>query len=169
MAFNRFHNLPSSGPEPPPPDGWTWTALVREALLEAENAFKAGEVPVGAIVLTKTGTIVSRAYNLTQQNACFHAEILAIQGACEYLKQKHLTNCIMVVTLEPCLMCAGAISLARISGVVFGAWDAVAGAIASRCDYVNLPLPYQKVWFWGGIHATPCVEILQKFFSKLRS
>lgn len=140
-----------------------------EALKEAEKAFDAGEVPVGALILSPQGEIMARAYNLTRQNACAHAEMLAIQEACLRLNQKYLEHYIMVVTLEPCLMCMGAISLARLSGVVFGAWDKFFGAVSSKWDYPDLPLQYQNNWFLGGILAPACADILKKFFHKLRS
>ena len=105
---------------------------MREALQLAAQAQAAGEVPVGAVVL-KDGVVIGRGYNapISGNDACAHAEIMAIQAACAALGNYRLTGCTMVVTLEPCVMCSGAILNARFSRLVFGAHEPKTGAAGS--------------------------------------
>lgn len=170
MFNNNFHNNQFQTIIPPPPLSWSWEALMVEAIKEAELAYLEDEVPIGAIVVNKKGNIISKAHNrnINDKDPCAHAEILAIQKACASLSTTHLSECILVVTLEPCLMCAAAISLSSLDGIVFGAWNKHSGAIVSQNDFINLPLNSNKIWYMGGVAANLCVEILQKFFTSLR-
>ena len=134
-----------------------------ELALEAE---KQGEIPVGAVVV-KNGEIVGEGKNFreTEQTALGHAEIAAIENACKNLKTWRLDDCEIYVTLEPCVMCAGAIINARIPKIVFGAYDFTAGACGSVMNLLTL----EKREIYGGIMEKQCTEILQKFFKNLRN
>lgn len=138
--------------------------------MEAQKAYNMGEVPVGAIIVTLQGQIIAKTHNLTEssKNPCAHAEILAISNASSYIASPKLSNCILLTTLEPCLMCTGAISLSRLSGLVFGAWDSQAGALASYSEFPNLPLNNHGLWYMGGICADSCITLLKDFFNNLR-
>lgn len=139
-----------------------------EALNLAREAYDAGEVPVGAVIV-KDGKIIAKGRNMREQkqNALSHAEIEAINNACKALNSWRLDDCEMYVTLEPCPMCTGAIINARIKTLVFGAYDSRAGSIDSvinLCDY-----PYNhKPEIYGGICEDECLNILKKFFQNLR-
>ena len=141
---------------------------MKEALKEAKTAALMGEVPVGAVIV-KNGEIIARGRNMREekQNALSHAEIEAINEACNRLKSWRLDDCEMYVTLEPCPMCAGAIINARIKTLIFGAFDQKAGSIDSvvnLCDY-----PYNhKVEVYGGICEDDCLKVLKDFFEALR-
>lgn len=141
---------------------------MKEAIIEAKQAFDNGEVPVGAVIV-KNGEIIARGRNMREekQNALSHAEIEAINNACKKLGSWRLDDCEMYVTLEPCPMCTGAIINSRIKTLVFGAYDLKAGSVDSvinLCDY-----PYNhKVEIYGGIMEDECTEILQNFFKNLR-
>lgn len=137
------------------------------ALKEAEKAYKLNEVPVGAVIEYE-GKIIAKAYNLrhTKKVSTYHAEILAIQKACKKLKCWQLENCNMYVTLEPCLMCAGAIINARIKNVYYGAKDETNGAYTVfNCE--NAINSYKINTFFE--ENTQCAEILKKFFKELRN
>ena len=142
---------------------------MKEALKEAKTAALKGEVPVGAVIV-KNGEIIAKGRNMREekQNALSHAEIEAINEACQKLKSWRLDDCEMYVTLEPCPMCAGAIINARIKTLIFGAFDQKAGSIDSvvnLCDY-----PYNhKVEVYGGICEDDCLEVLKSFFENLRN
>src|SRR6476659_1430611 len=113
---------------------------MREALAAAAEAATAGDVPVGAVVV-RDGAIVSRASNRTvrDQDPTAHAEVLALRAAAQALGRWRLDDCTLVVTLEPCAMCAGAVVLARVARLVFGAWDDKAGMVGSIEDIVRHP------------------------------
>lgn len=142
--------------------------FMAEALKLANEAFLDGEVPVGAVIV-KNGEIIARGRNMREkkQNALSHAEIEAINNACEALGSWRLDDCELYVTLEPCPMCAGAIINARIKTLVFGAYDSKMGSIDSvvnLCDY-----PYNhKVEVYGGICEDECKKLLEEFFKTLR-
>ena len=138
------------------------------ALDQAQLAFDNGEVPVGAVII-KNSTVVSAAYNMreTNQNAVAHAEILAIDKACTLLKTWRLDDCDIYVTLEPCVMCAGAIINARLQNVYFGAYEKDCGAFGTIINSTNLTSVH-KPTIYGGIMEDSCNEILNTFFSKLR-
>lgn len=158
------------GPQPMPPQGWTWSTLMRQALQQAEAAACAGEVPVGAVVVDDDGRIISRAHNETEttHDPTAHAEVLALRRAAAYVGNHRLQGCVLVVTLEPCLMCAGAIRESRISGVVWGAADGRAGALVSCLDGLGYGLEGSPPWHCGGIDAEACAAVLKVFFQERR-
>lgn len=137
------------------------------ALAEAKKAAALDETPVGAAVVSPRGEILGAAGNrvraLTDPSA--HAEILAIREAARRLQSERLSNCLIMVTLEPCAMCAGAILQARLAGVVFGAADTLAGAVVSRADLLCLT---PRVWSLGGVRGEECAAILSEFFAAKR-
>jgi len=117
-----------------------WEPLMREALTEAQNALQSSDdVPVGAVIVNEIGEIIARAGNRKELlgDPTAHAEIVAIRLAAQVVGDWRLNGCTLVVTLEPCVMCAGAIQAARMSRVVFGAWDEKVGASGSLYDLVR--------------------------------
>ena len=139
------------------------------ALQEAEKAYQLGETPVGAVVV-KDGEIISRAHNLreTEKNALYHAEILAIDAACKALGGWRLHECDLYVTLEPCIMCSGAIVQARIKNLYFGASDPKGSAVSSIAQIPSLDKLCHHPNCEGGILAEECSDILKRFFKDLR-
>jgi tRNA(adenine34) deaminase len=144
--------------------------LVGEALAAARGAAAAGEVPVGAVV-ARGGEVVSRAANRTvrDQDPTAHAELLAIRAAAAALGSWRLAGCALYVTLEPCAMCAGAIVLARLDRVVFGAWDDKAGMGGSVGDLLRHPRLNHRPEVRGGVLAEECARVLQEFFAERRA
>ena len=143
--------------------------FMKEALKEAQKAYKKLEVPVGAIIV-KDGRIVARAHNLkeTKNDTIKHAEILAIEKASKKLGNWRLIDCEMYVTLEPCPMCAGAIVNSRIKKVNIGAMDEKTGACGSKLNLLQDFNFDTKVDMESGILENECRELLQKFFVALR-
>ena len=143
--------------------------FMKEALKEAQKAYKKLEVPVGAIIV-KDGKIVARAHNLkeTKNDTTKHAEILAIEKASKKLGNWRLIDCEMYVTLEPCPMCAGAIVNSRIKKVNIGAMDEKTGACGSKLNLLQDFNFDTKVDMESGILENECRELLQKFFVALR-
>ena len=139
------------------------------ALIEAEKAYALGETPIGAVVV-KDGEIIARAHNLreTKKNALYHAEILAIDEACKVLGGWRLHQCDLYVTLEPCIMCSGAIVQARIKNLYFGASDPKGGAVFSIADVPSIKGLCHRVNCEGGILSGECSDILKRFFRELR-
>lgn len=137
--------------------------FMQEAIKEAKKVSASQEVPVGAIILYQ-GRIIARAHNQVEQlrDATAHAEILAITQASSYLSDWRLKGCSLFVTVEPCLMCTGAIKLSRISHIYFGAYDPKQGALVSMAH------PPFKFKVEGGILKEECALLLKDFFSKLR-
>ena len=127
--------------------------LMREALSVAAIASHAGDVPVGAIVINSDGIVIGKGFNEREANndPTAHAEIVAIRNAATRLQKSRLDGCTLIVTLEPCAMCAGAIAQSRISKVVFGAWDEKAGAVGSVWDVLRDPRSIFKVEVQGKI------------------
>ncbi|MCF2556915.1 MAG: nucleoside deaminase [Bacteroidales bacterium] len=142
--------------------------LMGLALQEAEKAAALGEVPVGAVV-AKDGQPVALAHNLREsgKNATYHAELLAIQQACQVLGGWRLWQCELFVTLEPCPMCSGAIINSRIRRVVYGAADPKAGCCGSLTDLFALPFNHHPV-IESGLRAEEASALLQEFFARLR-
>ena len=142
--------------------------LMGLALQEAEKAAALGEVPVGAVV-AKDGQPMALAHNLREsgKNATYHAELLAIQQACQILGGWRLWQCELFVTLEPCPMCSGAIINSRIRRVVYGAADPKAGCCGSLTDLFALPFNHHPV-IESGLRAEEASALLQKFFARLR-
>jgi tRNA(adenine34) deaminase len=139
------------------------------ALEEARLAASLGEVPVGAVILAG-GSVVSRAGNRRESSSdpLGHAELLVIRDAASKLGSWKLTECTLVVTLEPCIMCAGAILHARIPQLVFGAFDLDAGAAGSRYNLLDDPRLNHQVVTNGGILNGECSELLSNFFAGRR-
>ena len=142
--------------------------FMSRALELARVAESLGEVPVGAVVV-KDGKIIGEGYNRreTDGRATAHAEIVAIEAACQALGHWRLENCTLYVTLEPCAMCAGAIINSRIKTVVFCCEDYKAGAMGGMCDFAKLPFNH-KPEVLIGIMEDEGRSILQNFFKKLR-
>ena len=140
-----------------------------EALVEARKAASIGEVPVGAAVF-RDGAVVARAHNESGARAdpTAHAELLAVQRALQALQTDRLTDCALYVTLEPCAQCAGAIVLAKVSKVVFGAYDPKAGMAGSVEDLLRHPRLNHRVEVVGGVDAEACGDLLQTFFRAQR-
>ena len=134
----------------------------------ARIAAQEGEVPVGAVVV-KDGKIIGEGYNMREQknNALSHAEIEAINAACNNLGDWRLDGCTIYVTLEPCPMCAGAIINSRIREVVFGAYDLSMGCMDSVANLANLPFAVGTT-IYGGIKEYECKKILTDFFEGVR-
>jgi tRNA(adenine34) deaminase len=143
--------------------------MMRHALTLAEEARRCGEVPVGALVV-RAGRVVSQAFNLreTLRDPTAHAERLALSWAGRTLGSWRLDDCVLYVTLEPCAMCAGAIVLARIARLVYGAADPKAGAVASLHGLVTDPRLNHRVQVSSGVLAAECGEILTEFFQERR-
>ncbi|WP_308420967.1 tRNA adenosine(34) deaminase TadA [Flexivirga endophytica] len=144
-----------------------WMSL---ALRQAGMALATDDVPVGAVVLDVDGALVGAAPNrrVADSDPLAHAEIVAIRSAAETFGHYRLDGCTMVVTLEPCLMCAGAIMQSRISHVVFGAWDPKAGACGSAWDVIADNTSPHKVDAVGGIREQECAQLLTDFFRARR-
>lgn len=160
----------TAGPVPAPPGDWSWPALMEQALAEARRAELLGEVPVGAVVVHPTGQILSRAHNscLTASDPAGHAEINAIRMAAARVGNYRLNGCYLVVTLEPCAMCASAIVHARIDGLVYATPDRKAGAVISQLEFFDEPWLNHRVWHMGGILADKAADLLEKFFLNRR-
>ncbi len=139
------------------------------ALELARDAALAGEVPVGAVVV-RGGVVVARAQNrmVRDGDATSHAEVLALREAARVLGDARLTECTLVVTLEPCAMCAGAIVLARVGALVFGAWDDKAGMCGSVGDVVRHPRLNHRPEVRGGVMAQESTALLREFFAGRR-
>jgi tRNA(adenine34) deaminase len=138
--------------------------FMRQALLEAKKAFEADEIPVGAVIV-HNGKIIARAHNQTEllKDVTAHAEMLAITSASSTFGVKFLNDCTLYVTLEPCIMCAGAIFWSRVAEIVFGAYDPKRGF-----TNVSEKLLHPKTKFIGGVLAEECGSILTKYFEKKR-
>jgi tRNA(adenine34) deaminase len=143
---------------------------MRAALAEAVSAAAAGDVPVGAVVLDAGGAVVARARNRREADGdpTAHAEIVAIRAAARAVGSWRLDGLTLVVTLEPCTMCAGAITAARLSRLVYGAVDPRAGAVGSLWDVVRdqrlAPVPEVI----GGVLADECLKMIRTFFAERR-
>ena len=141
-----------------------------EALAAARDAIPHGDVPVGAVIVRK-GAVIARSANRTvrDQDPTAHAETLAIRDAALELGNWRLEGCTLYVTLEPCAMCAGAIVLARLDRVVFGAWDDKAGMAGSVADLLRHPKLNHRPEVLAGISAPECSALLQEFFAAKRA
>ncbi len=145
-------------------DLYTDEYFMREAMKEANKAFEIGEVPVGAVVVCQN-KIIARAHNQTEKltDATAHAEMLAITSAAHYLGSKYLSECTLFVTLEPCVMCAGALHWVQLQKLVFGADDVQRGYSLAKS-----PLLHPKTQVTKGVKATEAKELLDKFFKRIR-
>lgn len=144
---------------------------MRSAISEAALAAQSGDVPVGAVVLSTRGDEVGRGHNAREvrQDPTAHAEVLALQAAATRLGTWRLTGCTLVVTLEPCTMCAGAAVQARVSRLVYGADDPKAGAVGSLWDVVRDRRLNSRPEVIGGVLAAECAAQLRSFFEQRRT
>ncbi|RFA16836.1 tRNA-specific adenosine deaminase [Subtercola boreus] len=150
--------LPPASPEH---DGW-----MLEALAEARQALRTADVPVGAVVVGANGELLARGHNEREllNDPTAHAEIVALRRAAALLGDWQLAGSTLVVTLEPCVMCAGAILAARVARVVFGAWDDKAGAAGSVYDVLRDRRLNHRVEVFAGVRAEESGELLSGFF-----
>ena len=144
-------------------------AWMEAALAEARRAGEAGEVPVGA-VLVRDDQLVAGSGNrsMRDRDATAHAELLVLRRGAEVIGDARLTGCTLYATLEPCAMCAGAIVLARVDRLVFGAWDPKAGMVGSVGDLVRHPRLNHRPEVLAGVRADECAELLTRFFQARR-
>jgi tRNA(adenine34) deaminase len=145
------------------------TSLMRMALELASEALATGDVPVAALVVDPSGLVIASATNTKERDhdPTAHAEVVALRLAGHALENTNLSDHTLVVTLEPCVMCAGAITQARISRLVFGAWDDKAGAAGSKHDLVrDRTMPHRVDEVVGGVLAGECGALLTDFFSQ---
>jgi tRNA(adenine34) deaminase len=144
-----------------------WDETMRLALGQARLAADHGDVPIGAAVLDPAGRVIAAAGNRREvdHDPTAHAEILVLREAARTLGSWRLLDCTLVVTLEPCTMCAGALVLARVARLVFGAYDPKAGAVASLFDVVRDPRLNHRVDVRGGILEAECGALLKDFFA----
>ncbi|MEE9964278.1 MAG: nucleoside deaminase [Propionicimonas sp.] len=147
-----------------------WQPAIDAALAEARWALDHGDVPIGAVVLDSSGAPIGVGHNERELTGdpTAHAEVLALRRAAAHRGGWHLDGCTLVVTLEPCTMCAGALVAARIERLVFGAYDPKAGAVASLWDVVRDPRLNHRVEVIGGIDEAQCRALLQEFFATKR-
>ncbi|HCA98870.1 MAG: nucleoside deaminase [Petrimonas sp.] len=140
------------------------TYFMRQALIEAQRAYDKNEVPVGAVVVANH-RIIARAHNLveTLNDVTAHAEMQAITAAANVLGGKYLTDCTLFVTVEPCLMCAGALAWAQLSRVVYGASDEKRGFSKSAADVLH-----PRTTVTSGVLAEECAKLMKAFFEKIR-
>ena len=143
---------------------------MKAALREAQRAFDAGEVPVGAVVV-KNGVVLGKGHNMVEQlhDATAHAEMIAITAACESLNEKYLEGCTAYVTLEPCPMCAGAMVWARLSRLVFGTFDEKAGSCSTLYNIPRDPRLNHTAEIVSGIEADAAADLLRNFFRTRRA
>lgn len=151
--------------------GWSEADIesMRAALAQARIAADAGEVPVGAVVVVN-GEVIASGHNRSVSDAdpCGHAEVLALRAAARKTGNYRLSNATLVVTLEPCIMCVGAIAQARISRVVFGAYDDKAGALGSVVDLSDSKALNHRFEINGGVLADESATLLREFFEARR-
>ena len=147
----------------------TTPSLMDLALKSAENAGKAGEVPIGCVIV-RAGQVIATAGNrtVTDRDPTAHAEILAIRQATAAIGSERLTDCDLYVTLEPCTMCAGAISLARIRRLYYGASDAKGGAVESGVRFFAQPTCHHRPEVYSAVGETEAARLLREFFRTRR-
>jgi tRNA(adenine34) deaminase len=143
---------------------------MQQAIALAKSAADNGDVPVGALVVNKQGEVLGTGHNLREENndPTAHAEIVAMRKAAAKLNNWRMDDLTIIVTLEPCAMCAGAISQSRFKRVVFGAWDQKAGAVGSVWDVIRDPRNLNKVEVISGVLENDCALILSNFFEGKR-
>lgn len=146
------------------------TPLMQLALEEAEAAAARGEAPIGAVVAGPGGELLARAGNRTREwrDPTAHAELIVIREAARAIGGERLVGCDLYVTLEPCAMCAGAISFARIRRLYFGAVDEKGGAVESGVRFFAQPTCHHAPEVYGGINETRAAALLRQFFARLR-
>lgn len=143
---------------------------MRRALVLALQAGRAGDVPVGALVLSPDGAVIGEGANTRERDGdpAGHAEVVALRSAAQRLGSSRLDGCTLVVTLEPCPMCAGAAMLARVERIVLGAWDDKLGACGSVWDVVRDRRATHRVEVVGGVLEDECAAVLREFFGERR-
>ncbi len=143
---------------------------MRAALDEARAALEAGDVPIGAVVVDEDGAVLTRGRNVREADAdpVGHAEVVALRAAGQARRDWRLTGCTLVVTLEPCTMCAGAAVLGRVDRIVFGAWDPKAGAVGSLWDVVRDRRLNHRPEVVAGVLAAESTAVLDEFFRSHR-
>ncbi len=143
---------------------------MQQAISLAKDAADNGDVPVGALVVNEAGEVLGTGHNLRQVNndPTAHAEIVAMRKAASKLNNWRMDDLTMIITLEPCAMCAGAISQSRFKRVVFGAWDEKAGAVGSVWDVIRDPRSLNRVEVITGVLEKDCALLLSDFFEKKR-
>ena len=163
-----FYCAPS--PIPAPDEILAWEPFMNEALQLAHAAEERGDVPVGAVVVDGGGRILGRGENRTifDSDPTAHAEILALREAARQLGNHRLTEAVLVVTLEPCIMCLGAVIQARLAGVVYATRDPKAGCLVSRMEGTGLPWSNHHFWALGGVLEDECSALLSGFFQRRR-
>ena len=144
---------------------------MRVALDAARKAVASQDIPVGAAIFNNAGDLIATGYNERElhKDSTAHAEIVAIRNAAEKLGDWHLTDHTLVVTLEPCAMCAGAIAQSRLQTVVFGAWDEKAGAVGSMWDLLRDPRSTFRTEVRAGVLAEECGELIKSFIQVVRT
>ena len=149
--------------------GPSYDEAMRRALVEARQSLPSGDVPIGALVLDEDGEVVGRGHNIREATGdpTGHAEVVALRAAAERRGQWRLTGCTLVVTLEPCTMCAGAIVLSRVDRLVFGAYDDKAGAVGSLWDVVRDRRLNHRPEVIGGVLEPESSSLLEEFFAAL--
>lgn len=147
-----------------------YVELMLGCIVEARKARVTDDVPVGALIVDSSGAVVASAHNEREATGdpTAHAEVLAIRRAASARGAWRLDDCTLIVTLEPCVMCAGAILAARIPVVVFGAWDEKAGASGSLFDLLRDRRLNHRVEVIGGVEDEACAALLQEFFADQR-
>jgi len=140
------------------------------ALDVARSALAVGEVPIGAVVLDPSGAVIASAHNEREslRDPTAHAEVVALRRAGAALGAWQLSGCTLVVTVEPCTMCAGALVLARVARLVFGAWDPKAGAVGSLWDVVRDRRLNHRPEVVAGVRASECAQLVAAFFADRR-
>jgi tRNA(adenine34) deaminase len=151
-------------------DSDVWAAPMRRALELAQAAPQTGDVPIGAVVVDASGAVVAEAVNVRERDGdpTGHAEIAALRAASARIGEWRLAGCTLVVTLEPCTMCAGATVLARVDRLVFGAYDEKAGAVGSLWDVVRDRRLNHRPEVIGGVLADESKALLDAFFAAQR-
>jgi tRNA(adenine34) deaminase len=148
----------------------TFEVEMQQALEIAKSALATGDVPVGALILNPDGKVIASGHNRREvdNDPSAHAEIVAIREAAQKNKSWRLDGHTIVVTLEPCAMCAGAIAQSRIKTLVFGAWDSKAGAVGSVWDVLRDPRAPHQVEVISGVNESECAALLSEFFKNYR-
>ncbi|HKE52470.1 MAG TPA: tRNA adenosine(34) deaminase TadA [Actinomycetes bacterium] len=143
---------------------------MRQAIAAARLAPATGDVPVGCVVLDRSGTVIGRGHNAREatRDPTAHAELISLREAAASVGEWRLTGCTLVVTLEPCVMCAGAIVLSRVDRLVYGAIDPKAGAVGSLWDLVRDRRLNHRPEVISGVLAAECAELLRSFFADHR-
>lgn len=144
--------------------------FMQKAFIQAERAFEEGEVPVGAVVVYQ-GKVIGTGYNQVERlkDPTAHAEMIALSAANQYLNEKYLSDCVLYVTLEPCMMCAGALVWSKIKRIVFGAMEPKSGACGSVFNFHANPSLNHQFEIISGIMETESEWLLKRFFESKRA